>query len=140
VSRFVLDGSTALAWCFEDEQDADAMKVRSGLDGGEAVVPPIWPLEVLNGFLMAERRRRIGPADTNRFLALLAELPITVVSSDDIGRWPELAARARHKRLTAYDGAYLDLALQLGLPLASSDEDLRAAAAAAGVKLYRGGA
>lgn len=138
MSRFVLDGSTVLAWCFEDEQDAYAMKVRSGLEDDEAVVPPIWPLEILNTFLMAERRRRISQADTRRFLALLAELPIAVVSSDDVGRWPELADRARRNRLTAYDGTYLDLALQLGLPLASLDKDLRTAATAAGVALYGG--
>lgn len=54
----------------------------------------------------------------------------------DIGRWPDLADRARRNRVTAYDGTYLDLALQLGLPLASSDEDLRTAAAAAGVAVY----
>ena len=138
MTGFVLDGSTAIAWCFEDEQSDQAMSVRSGLDGGKAFVPTIWPLEVLNALLSAERRRRIGPADTRRFLGLFAELPIVVATSEDIVRWSPLADLARRHGLTAYDAAYLDLSLQLGLPLATLDNTLRGAAKAAGVKLYEG--
>jgi predicted nucleic acid-binding protein len=115
------------------------MRVRSGLDGGEAIVPTLWPLEVLNAFLSAERRRRIVPADTRRFLALVAELPIVVATSEDVVRWSALADLARRHRLTAYDAAYLDLSLQLGLPLATLDDALRAAAKSVGVTIYEGG-
>jgi predicted nucleic acid-binding protein len=114
------------------------MRVRNDLDGGEAIVPTIWPLEVLNAFLSAERQRRIGAADTRRFLALLAELPIVVAASEDVVRWSALAERARRHRLTAYDAAYLDLSLQLGLPLATLDGALRAAAKSAGVMIHDG--
>ncbi len=48
----------------------------------------------------------------------------------DFARLSELAARYR---LTAYDAAYLDLALRLGLPLATLDADLKKAAQAEGV-------
>jgi predicted nucleic acid-binding protein len=37
--------------------------------------------------------------------------------------------------LTAYDAAYLELALRTGLPLATLDDDLRKAALTAGVAL-----
>lgn len=138
MTEFVLDGSMAISWCFEDEQGDKAIRVRNGLDGGKAFVPAIWPLEVLNAFLSAERRQRIGPADTRRFLDLFAELPIVVATSEDIVRWSSLADLARRHRLTAYDAAYLDLSLQLGLPLATLDAALRDAARLAGVKLYDG--
>jgi len=39
----------------------------------------------------------------------------------------------RTDRLSAYDAAYLELAIREGLPLASLDDDLRRAATAAGV-------
>jgi predicted nucleic acid-binding protein len=46
-------------------------------------------------------------------------------------RGPGLAARFR---LSVYDAIYLDLALRSGLPLVTYDEDLTAAAKAAGVE------
>ena len=42
---------------------------------------------------------------------------------------------AEAHRLTLYDAAYLELAARLRLPLATLDQDLRTAAAAAGVVL-----
>ena len=38
--------------------------------------------------------------------------------------------------LSAYDAAYLELAIRRGLPLATLDDKLKAAAQAVGVKLY----
>jgi predicted nucleic acid-binding protein len=38
--------------------------------------------------------------------------------------------------LTAYDGAYLELALRRGLPIATLDDQLKAAAKNVGVSLY----
>jgi predicted nucleic acid-binding protein len=42
---------------------------------------------------------------------------------------------ARTHHLSAYDAAYLELAIREGLPLATLDDDLRRAAARAGVVL-----
>ena len=44
---------------------------------------------------------------------------------------------ARAHSLSTYDTAYLELALRRGLPLASLDDQLKAAAIAAGVGLYQ---
>jgi predicted nucleic acid-binding protein len=48
---------------------------------------------------------------------------------------PRLHALGARHALTAYDVAYLDLAMRLGLPLASQDDDLRKAAQAEGLEL-----
>jgi predicted nucleic acid-binding protein len=45
---------------------------------------------------------------------------------------------ARGHGLSAYDATYLELALRRGLPLATLDRRLRAAAEAAGVSLHAG--
>jgi predicted nucleic acid-binding protein len=42
---------------------------------------------------------------------------------------------SRKYGLTAYDAAYLDLALERGLPLATLDEDLMRASRTAGIEL-----
>jgi len=46
-----------------------------------------------------------------------------------------LESSARRWNLTPYDGAYLDLALREGIPLATGDDDLKRAAAAEGIEI-----
>ncbi len=68
---FVLDASVVVAWCFEDETTPYTEYVLGLLSGDTACVPAIWPLEVANALLVAERRARLELADTTRFLELL---------------------------------------------------------------------
>jgi predicted nucleic acid-binding protein len=49
--------------------------------------------------------------------------------------WDAIMELGRVYHLTAYDAAYLELAMRAGLPLATQDERLRAAATQAGVPL-----
>ena len=68
--RFVVDNSVVMAWCFGDESSKYTDAVLACLEAGEAVVPAIWPLEVGNVLLVAERRGRLGKSDVARFLEL----------------------------------------------------------------------
>jgi predicted nucleic acid-binding protein len=130
---FVFDASVTMSWCFEDEATdaADAALDRLGND--QAAVPAIWPLEVANVLLVAERRGRLSEAQASRFLELLAELPIEVDgSATDPAR--VISAGRRHE-LSSYDASYLILAERLGVPLATLDRRLADAAMRAGVPL-----
>lgn len=121
----------ALAWCFEDEATTrtDALLVRAA-DGG-FVVPSLWFLEVANALLSAERRGRLDPEQTLELVSRLQELP----AERDPAAVPPSAvlALARTHRLTAYDAAYLELAIRRSLPLATLDQDLQRACGTAGV-------
>lgn len=133
---FVLDCSLTLAWFFEDEADAYAESVEDALTSTAAIVPALWPLEVANGLLVGERRKRTTEAKVTQFLALLRALPIAI-DDETAGRaWQETLQLARAHELSAYDAAYLELAVRRGLPLATLDDALRAAAAAVGVAEY----
>lgn len=134
--RFVLDASVAVAWCFEDESTKFTEGVLSLFaDGAEAVVPSIWPLEIANALLMAERRKRIVLATSAALLLQIAGLPITVLAIDTKHAFEQILSLARQHSLTEYDAAYLDLALRRGLPLATLDGALRRSAKAIGVAL-----
>lgn len=135
---FVLDASTTLAWCFDDEAVplADACLVE--LSRTDAVVPALWKLEVTNVLLVAERRGRISAADGDRFWTLLNGLPIAV--DEDEPAVESLLAIGRELGLSAYDAAYLELASRRGLPIATSDARLRDACARRGVELFVPGA
>jgi predicted nucleic acid-binding protein len=132
---FVIDASVALAWCFEDEAAGIADSVLARLEEEEGVAPSIWPLEVANGLRSAERRGRIDEREIPAAVRLLAALPIQVVPTGLAQALGDVLSMARAAGLSAYDAAYLDLALRRGLPLATADEFLARAAQATGVEL-----
>ncbi len=134
--EFVLDGSVTMAWYVQDERNDYADAVRDGLDRSQAVVPSLWPLEVANTVVMGERRKRSTPAQAATWLGFLGVLPIVVDGETTARAWGETLGLARAHNLSAYDAAYLELAMRRGLPLATLDEKLKAAAAAVGVSLY----
>jgi predicted nucleic acid-binding protein len=139
-ASLILDASVALGWCFEDEASALGDAVLRHLERNAAVVPAIWTIEVANGLRSAERRGRLDRPSVETVAALLMALPIQVEESsrldEALGRILPLALEMS---LTAYDAAYLDLALRHGLPLATSDEQLARAAQAAGLALVEVG-
>jgi predicted nucleic acid-binding protein len=134
---FVLDGSVTLAWYFKDEADPYADAVAGRFPAVQAVVPAIWPLEVANAVLMGERRRRSTEAQAVRWLGLLRSLPVTVDDETSARAWGDTLNLARLHNLSAYDAAYLELALRRGLALATLDDRLKTAAEAVGVPLYQ---
>jgi predicted nucleic acid-binding protein len=137
VVRFVLDCSMAMSWYFKDEGNTYSSAVRRSLARAEALVPGVWPLEVANVLVLAERRHRSNQADATKWLQYLRSLPIRTDNDLAERAWSEILGLARSHALTTYDAAYLELALRLGLPLASLDATLTAAAKDAGVPEYR---
>jgi predicted nucleic acid-binding protein len=133
---FVLDASVAMAWCFEDETTGDTEAMLDKLTEDPAVVPSLWEFEVANVLLVAERRGRLTEFQAARFVELLGRLPITVDLAPPT--MTTLLAAGRRHELSAYDAAYLVLAERDGIPLATQDEKLRAAARSAGVPLLIG--
>lgn len=128
---FVIDASVTLAWCFEDEATplTEALLDRVAEEG--AAAPALWEYEVSNALLVAERRRRISEAQAARLVELVQQLPVAV---DRVPTpMPTLLAVARQHDLSTYDAAYLAMAERRGLPLATLDTRLRAAADRGGV-------
>jgi predicted nucleic acid-binding protein len=135
VTHCVLDTSAALAWVLPGEAAAatDALLATVGELG--AVVPGLWPLEITNVLWMAERRRRISLMERTQALTILADLPIQIDERTAALAFGATSALAAARDLTVYDACYLELALRMGLPLASLDKRLCQAALAAGVSL-----
>ena len=132
----VLDASVTLAWAFEDEENGYPDFVLDSLAEAKALVPIIWPLEVSNALLVAERRGRLNQAATVQCLALLWQLPIILEPERPERIWGEILSLAREQGLSTYDATYLHLAMRQGFPLATTDELLRQAATRAGVPLF----
>ncbi len=139
MSRFVLDASVSAAWFLSDPNVNFAFRVRRRLaEGDRAVVPVFWSIEMANVLARAVGRGNLSLPDAE---FALGQLEILLVSGPRIEVEPTsppvwLAyATARKRQVSAYDGLCLELAQREGLPLATLDTGLRAAAGKAGVEL-----
>jgi predicted nucleic acid-binding protein len=132
---FVVDSSIALTWCFQDEATAaaDALLLRLTDDG--AYAPSLWPLEVLNALMTAQRRGRISSLERQDRVALLQALPIMLDRETAGQAWTLTNLLAERHGLTLYDAAYLELAQRLNLPLATLDADLARATSDLGIQV-----
>lgn len=135
MNRIVLDASAALAWCFREEAQHYPTTLHEHLLTAQPIVPGIWPLEIANSIAAALRRKKIEPAEVTRFLAMVEELGIVIDPLTAEKALKETLAIATERNLTAYDAAYLELAMREGAQLATLDSDLRTAAIEAGVRV-----
>jgi predicted nucleic acid-binding protein len=128
---FVVDASVSAAWLLPNEATDETEAALQATTTLDVWVPALWLLEMGNLLLSAQRRKRIT-SDKRRELAQAAaglrikvdREPVSIVALDELA--------ARHD-LSAYDATYLELALRRRLPLATQDEALISAMAAAGV-------
>ncbi|MBL8732626.1 MAG: type II toxin-antitoxin system VapC family toxin [Planctomycetes bacterium] len=133
----VVDCSFAMAWVFEDERNALAESLLDQLDAEHSFVVPavLWGLEVRNTLRSAVRRQRLTTADADGRRRALAELPKLAVTCPN-GLGDVIDELVRNHDLTSYDAAYLAVAIEHDLPLATADAALARAAKTAGVALY----
>jgi predicted nucleic acid-binding protein len=138
VSRFVLDASVVLTWCFPDENSPLAQHVSERFKLGDtALATSFWPHEVLNALLAGERRNRISRTLVQRFLEDLAVLPVRLEQAPADIVFERIQSLSRTHELTAYDAAYLDLAIEHDLPIATLDDALIRACRKTDVPLVR---
>jgi predicted nucleic acid-binding protein len=135
VTGFVLDVSVALAWCFHDEATPATWAVLDRLETETAAVPSLGHLEAANVLALAEQKGRITPAHSAEFIAMVETLSIEIDQDTPYRAFGEILALARGQGLTAYDAAYLELAMRSGVPLAAKDLALAAGARSLGVEV-----
>ena len=107
------------------------------LEGRTVIFPAVWALEISNAMLVAERRKRVKQQDVRRFVELLGGLTIIEHSQTAADTVSHVLPLAREYNLSAYDAAYLDVAVRQGAPLATLDRALRKAGRSAGLKIFK---
>jgi len=132
---FVLDASMTMSWCFADESNPYSRRVLDSLLDSYAEVPALWPFEIANVLAVNEKRRRLTKTASVEFLQTLSGLDIRIDRSFPMVDGKVLLPFVWRYGLTAYDAAYLELAKRKGLPLATFDKELIAAATLEGVAL-----
>lgn len=138
--RFVLDNSVVMRWWFRDGT-ADAFDYAARIldllaeEGGLALVPCVWALEVGNVIARAEAKGLLQEARSAEFLGILNDMAIEADPRSTARALDDTLQLARSHQLSTYDASYLELALREGIPLATNDEALRKALASAGGRL-----
>ncbi|MCD2184705.1 type II toxin-antitoxin system VapC family toxin [Rhizobium sp. GN54] len=129
---FVVDASIAGTWLLPDEENEFAAQVMSRMADEDALAPDLLQHEIRSILLSAERRGRIDDDLVYTALSRFRGLPLRLVSRSDDA---EVVRVARRYQLSAYDAAYLALALLENAPLATLDRKLASAARSEGVPL-----
>ena len=139
MSRFVLDNTVTMAWCFSDEatEFTETLLTRLTDLTDSALVPALWIYEVVNVVELATRKGRITEDKARAFLESLGDLPIEIENPARTLMFDSVRALASKCKLSAYDAAYLELAVRYNLPIAGLDIALVKAAKAVGVKLVQ---
>jgi predicted nucleic acid-binding protein len=131
----VLGCSMTMAWAFRDETTPGTLSVLELAARETCVAPGVWPLEVCNAVIAAQRRGRFTSDDVSLFLGLVGDLCVSVDDLTLRQAVESVLPLAVEHALSSYDAAYLELALRKGAPLATLDAGLARAARDAGVEL-----
>ena len=130
---FVVDASIAGAWLLPDEENTTAEQAMTRMAEEDAVAPDLLRHEIRSILLSAEKRERISADFIHSALARFRALPLQLSGPGDD---TEVVRLSRKYRLSAYDAAYLALALLEQLQLATLDRRLAEAARAEGVAVF----
>jgi predicted nucleic acid-binding protein len=133
--KYVVDASFVASLFLPDESQDASDRLAAKIKQAGATAPALLQLEIANILLMARRRKRITSAQITQLLQALEHFPIVsqpVLSARHTVNMMHLADK---HALSAYDAAYLELAVRLTLPLATHDKQLAKAARAEGVTL-----
>lgn len=138
--QFVLDNSVCMRWLFSDGSSDDLSYASYVLglledDSNDALAPGIWPLEVANVIARAEAKNLIGEAQSTEFTSTLKDMAIEIDRATAAHALDDTLQLARRFNLSAYDAAYLELALRQGIPMATLDANLRDALSWTGVAI-----
>jgi predicted nucleic acid-binding protein len=137
--NLVLDASVALAWFLTRNDPNEAGHAQHALQmvmTQGALVPHLWYPEIANALMLAERHLASTPEASTGFLADLDFLPITLDLNLPHLTQQKILTLARNHQLTAYDAAYLELAIRKGAPLATFDKKLAEAYRKAGGPVF----
>ena len=94
-----------------DSHSSYTIQILKALETVHAVAPALWPFEVASVLAVAERRGRINADQQAEFLERLRMLPILIEHRPAAWLAQQILPLARRYRLSAYDAAYLELAI-----------------------------
>ena len=134
-TTFVIDASVIISWRDPREQNGYGQRILRCLSKESAIAPVICCLEINNVLRLFEKRELISHDTVLETIDFIAALPIRLDDAPIDFRIPRVMELACKYDLTIYDSSYMELAVRLGLPLATMDNKLIEAAKTLGLLL-----
>jgi predicted nucleic acid-binding protein len=122
--KYVIDSSVAFKWVVAEPDTDKANRLRQDFRNGvlDLLAPDIFPAEIANALLMAERRGRIAPGQFPLFLAdVMTTCPALAPTPPLLARAAAIVSRIR---ISMYDCLYVVLAEREGCELVTADARL----------------
>jgi predicted nucleic acid-binding protein len=135
MTAFVVDASALGPFLIPDEVENSIPDMLDLIASDGAIAPQHWKLEIANLLRMAVRRKRMQPDALSGLVKMLGDLDIEIDDSTGQNAWGRTLVLSSQHDLSAYDAAYLELALRIGRPLATLDDALTKAARSEKVEL-----
>ena len=135
MTGFVIDASAMGPLIIPDEANELIDALPDILASDEALVPQHWRLEVANLARMAIRKRRLTEPLLAEAFQALSVFDVLLDTQTDTHAWTISLELAAKHNLTAYDAAYLELAIRSDRTIVTNDAALQRAAAAEKVSI-----
>jgi len=137
LKKFILDCSVYISWCLREETIKESSKVLKSIIKNEIIVPSLWAYEVTNVLTISVRRYKLTVAETHSLINDIKLLPIEfdTPTIEDISNIFNIA---NEQKLSAYDAAYIELALRTNTPIASFDKEVVKVSEKLGIKIFKG--
>jgi len=128
----IIDASMAANWQLDDEKNEKANQILEEVRDCHLIVPSIFWHEMRSIFIASEKRGRTTKAE---ILQLLENLRTLRIHEQEFNNDALILSLAFQYNLSAYDAAYLALAIQKNAILATNDQKLARAALVANIDL-----
>lgn len=131
----VVDASVTMEWFLPGQKTAYGARAFERAQKSLIVIPALWLWETQNVILTCLRQKVLTPQRASEIRLELSMISKRVDGPPDEWVVDRIWEVATQHVSTYYDASYVELALRLGLPLASTDRGVRHAATGAGVEL-----
>ncbi len=124
MKKVVVDASVCLKWVFEENDSDKARSLLTLSEKGDILLlaPDIWEYEIINGFASAILKNKLSYLHSSKFLKLILKVKPQTISMQDLSF--KILRNCRDYQISAYDSAYVTLAIENGITLVSADEKL----------------
>jgi predicted nucleic acid-binding protein len=129
----VIDASMTTAWLLAEKAFSASTALLESLSSEACLAPPHWATEVGNAIRKAVRTRRILSEDVPLLFEILRTLNISIAPPFSLTDVESLVQLALDHGLSVYDAAYVRLAAEHQVPLATLDDAMKRAAHKLGV-------